>query len=106
MVDGHVGYEKSTYKTPYDDKFYMRAKGNLIADYGSDGQSASFQYPGWDPANRPTYAMDDFYYRAFDNESELREGALNLQFQGDRRVDAARRGRLPPLRAGRHGPFL
>lgn len=32
VIDGHVGYEKSTYRTPYDDKLYMRAKGNLIAD--------------------------------------------------------------------------
>ncbi len=57
-IDGHVGYEKSTYRTPYDDKLYMRAKGNLIADYGADGQSASFQYPGWDPTNPANYAMD------------------------------------------------
>lgn len=32
--DGHVGYQKSTYDTPYDDKLYMRAKGNQIASYG------------------------------------------------------------------------
>jgi iron complex outermembrane receptor protein len=63
-IDGHVGYEKSTYKTPYDDKLYMRAKGNLIANYGADGQSASFQYPGWDATNPANYAMDSFYYRA------------------------------------------
>jgi len=40
--DGHVGYEKSTYKTPYDDKLYMRAKGNLIADYGADADRPRF----------------------------------------------------------------
>ncbi|WCM26651.1 TonB-dependent receptor [Sphingomonas sp. QA11] len=80
-VDGHVGYQKSTYKTPYDDKFYMRAKGNLVADYGTDGRSASFDYPGWDPTNPANYTMDDFYYRAFNNESELREGVLNLRYK-------------------------
>ncbi|EJL38032.1 TonB-dependent receptor [Caulobacter sp. AP07] len=80
-IDGHVGYEKSTYKTPYDDKLYMRAKGNLIANYGADGQSASFQYPGWDPTNPANYAMDSFYYRGFNNESELREGVLNLHYK-------------------------
>jgi TonB-dependent receptor len=79
-IDGHVGYEKSTYETPYDDKLYMRAKGNLIADYGADGQSASFQYPGWDPTNPANYAMDSFYYRGFNNESELREGVLNAHY--------------------------
>jgi TonB-dependent receptor len=79
-IDGHVGWEKSTYETPYDDKFYMRAKGNLIADYGADGRSASFQYPGWDPANPNNYAMDSFYYRAFNNQSELHEGVLNLSY--------------------------
>ncbi|WP_299016958.1 TonB-dependent receptor [uncultured Caulobacter sp.] len=78
--DGHVGYEKSTYKTPYDDKLYMRAKGNLIANYGADGQSASFQYPGWDPTNAANYAMDSFYYRSFYNQSELREGVLNAHY--------------------------
>ncbi|MFZ0269738.1 TonB-dependent receptor [Caulobacter sp.] len=80
-IDGHVGYEKSTYKTPYDDKLYMRAKGNLIANYGADGQSASFQYPGWDPTNPANYAMDSFYYRGFNNQSELREGVLNARYE-------------------------
>ena len=79
--DGHVGYEKSTYKTPYDDKLYMRAKGNLIADYGSDGRSMSLQYPGWDPTSAANYAMDSFYYRAFNNESELKEGVLNARYR-------------------------
>ncbi|MET0309490.1 MAG: TonB-dependent receptor [Sphingomonas sp.] len=80
-IDGHVGYEKSTYKTPYDDKFYMRAKGNQIADYGDDGRSVSFQYPGTDLTNPANYAMDDFYYRAFNNGSELWEGTLNLHYK-------------------------
>jgi iron complex outermembrane receptor protein len=80
-IDGHVGYEKSTYKTPYDDKFYMRAKGNLVADYGADGRSASFEYPDWDPTNPANYTMDSFYYRAFNNESELKEGTLNLRYE-------------------------
>ncbi|TAJ70213.1 MAG: TonB-dependent receptor [Phenylobacterium sp.] len=80
-IDGHVGWEKSTYKTPYDDKFYMRAKGNLIADYGADGRSASFQYPNWDPANPANYAMDSFYYRSFNNQSELHEGVVNLSYE-------------------------
>jgi len=80
-IDGHAGYEKSTYKTPYDDKLYMRAKGNLIANYGADGRSASFQYPNWDPTSAATYAMDSFYYRSFHNESELREGVLNARYE-------------------------
>ncbi|WP_312160467.1 TonB-dependent receptor [Phenylobacterium sp.] len=80
VIDGHIGYEKSTYKTPYDDKFYMRARGNQIANYGPDGRSASFQYPGWDPTDPANYAMDDFYYRGFNNQSELREGVLNARY--------------------------
>ncbi len=80
-IDGHAGYEKSTYKTPYDDKLYMRAKGNLIANYGADGQSADFQYPGWNPTDASTYAMDSFYYRGFNNESELKEGVLNARYE-------------------------
>ncbi|WP_246616986.1 TonB-dependent receptor [Sphingomonas yunnanensis] len=80
-IDGHVGYQKSTYRTPYDDKFYMRATGNLIADYGEDGRSAAFDYPGWNPTDPANYAMDSFYYRSFNNESELREGVGNLRFK-------------------------
>ena len=80
-IDGHIGYEKSTYETPYDDKLYMRAKGNLVANYGADGRSASFTYPGWDSTDPSTYAMDSFYYRGFNNSSELKEGELNLQYE-------------------------
>jgi len=80
-IDFRAGYEKSTYKTPYDDKFYMRAKGNLIANYGTDGQSASFQYPGTNLTDPSIYAMDSFYYRAFNNESQLQEGAVNARYE-------------------------
>lgn len=80
-IDGLFGYEKSTYKTPYDDKFYMRAKGNQIANYGPDGRSASFGYPDWDMTDPANYAMDDFYYRGFDNGSELWQGGLNARYE-------------------------
>lgn len=79
-IDGHVGYEKSTYKTPYDDKLYMRAKGNMVANYGADGQSATFSYPNFDATNPANYALDSFYYRGFNNQSELKEGVLNAQY--------------------------
>jgi iron complex outermembrane receptor protein len=82
-IDGHFGYEKSKYETPYDDKLYMRAKGNLVANYGADGRSASFSYPGWDTTNPANYAMDNFYYRSFYNKSDLREGTLNLRFKAN-----------------------
>jgi len=80
-IDGHAGYEKSTYDTPYDDKLYLRAKGNIIADYGANGQSASFTYPNSNLTNPANYAMDDFYYRSFFNGSELAEGVLNAHFK-------------------------
>ena len=80
-IDGHVGYEKSTYDTPYDDKLYMRAKGNIVANYGADGQSASFQYPGFNALDPTNYTMDDFYYRAFNNASQLEEGVMNLRYK-------------------------
>lgn len=80
-IDGHVGYEKSKYNTPYDDKLYLRAKGNLVANYGADGQSATFSYPGWDSTDPANYAMDNFYYRSFYNQSELQEGVLNLAWK-------------------------
>ena len=80
-IDGHIGAEKSTYTTPYDDKLYMRSKGNLVANYGSDGRSASFQYPGFDTTDPANYAMDNFYYRSFHNGSALEEGVLNVRYK-------------------------
>ena len=80
FIDGHIGYEKSTYETPYDDKLYMRAKGNMIANYGVDGQSASFEYPDTDLTDPDNYTMDNFYYRGFHNASELKEGVLNARY--------------------------
>ncbi|MGE4306740.1 MAG: TonB-dependent receptor [Novosphingobium sp.] len=80
-VDALFGYEQSTYDTPYDDKFYMRAKGNQIADYGPDGRSASFSNPGSDLTDPANYAMDDFYYRGFNNGSKLWQGGLNARYE-------------------------
>ncbi len=82
-VDGHIGVEMSKYDTPYDDKLYMRAKGNLIANYGASGQSASFSYPGTNLTDPANYTMDDFYYRSFWNESKLFEGNVNLHYSID-----------------------
>jgi TonB-dependent receptor len=82
-IDGHVGIESSKYDTPYDDKLYMRAKGNLIANYGANGQSASFSYPGTNLTDPSIYILDDFYYRAFWNESKLAEGTVNLHYAID-----------------------
>lgn len=79
-VDGHVGYEKSSYRTPYDDKLYMRAKGDMVAHYFPGGKSAKFDH-NWDTTNPSNYAMDNFYFRAFWNESNLREGELNVRFE-------------------------
>jgi iron complex outermembrane receptor protein len=79
-VDGHIGYEKSTYRTPYDDKLYMRAVGNLVADYGSNGRSAYFSYPNTNLTDPSIYAMDNFYYRGFNNGSELKEGVANIRY--------------------------
>jgi len=80
-MDGHIGYEKSTYDTPYDDKLYLRAKGNLTADYGADGRSAAFSYPNTNLTDPSIYAMDNFYYRSFYNNSELKEGVANLRYK-------------------------
>lgn len=82
-IDGLIGYEKSKYDTPIDDKLYMRAKGNQVVDWGADGRSATFTYPGTNLTNPAIYAMDNFYYRAFWNSSELRQGGLNLRYKLD-----------------------
>ncbi len=80
-IDGHVGAEKSLYDTPYDDKLYMRAKGNMISNWGGNGHSATFSYPGTNLTDPSIYAMDNFYYRSFNNSSSLEEGVLNLRYK-------------------------
>lgn len=105
-IDGHIGAEKSLYKTPYDDKFYMRAKGNLIANYGSDGRSASFQYSNWDPTNAANYAMDNFYFRSFNNSSELKEGVLNGRYKLNTSLTLRAGVRLSQFLAERRRLFL
>ena len=79
-IDGHIGVETSKYDTPYDDKLYLRAKGNLIANYGANGQSATFSYPGTNLTDPANYILDDFYYRSFWNESKLFEGNFNVHY--------------------------
>ena len=79
-LDGHAGAEKSLYNTPYDDKLYMRAKGAQIVNWG-DGRSANFSYPGTNLTDPSIYAMDNFYYRSFNNSSSLQEGVLNGHYK-------------------------
>jgi len=89
-VDGHIGYEKSSYRTPYDDKLYLSATGGLVATYSADGTSANNAYD-WDTSDVSRYKFREFYFREFWNETSLREGALNASY---------RLGEVFTLRAG------
>ncbi|WP_448663490.1 TonB-dependent receptor [Sphingomonas sp. CJ20] len=74
--DGHIGYEESTYTTPYDDKLYLRAYGGMSTTYAADGTSASNVYH-WDTTDPSKYEFKEFYFREFWNKTTLHSGAGN-----------------------------
>lgn len=93
-LDGLVGYEKSKYTTPYDDKLYLSAKGGLSTRFSADGTAMANTYD-WDTASLANYRFTEMYFREFWNQTNLWQGnlkahfdindALKLQFGGDLR---------------------
>lgn len=81
-VDGHIGYEKSTYRTPYDDKLYLRATGGMTTTFAPSGTSARNVY-NWDTTDPSRYRFKEFYFREFWNQTSLREGELNARYDLD-----------------------
>lgn len=79
-LDGHVGYEKSSYDTPYDDKLYLEAKGGMTTTYAPSGTSATNVYK-WDTADVSRYKFREFYFREFWNETSLKEAVLNGRYE-------------------------
>jgi len=79
-VDGHVGYEKSTYKTPIDDKLYLQAQGGMVTRYAADGESAHNDYK-WNTADPANYVIRELFFRENAQQTTLKEGALNLRYQ-------------------------
>lgn len=77
--DGHVGYEKSTYKTPIDDKLYLQAQGGMITQYAADGQSASNTYK-WDTADPNNYVIRELFFRQNEQETTLKEAVFNARY--------------------------
>lgn len=78
--DGHVGYEKSTYDTPYDDKLYLRATGGMTTTYDPSGTSATNVYD-WNTTDISRYEFKEFYFREFWNETSLAEAVLNGRYE-------------------------
>lgn len=78
--DGHIGYEKSTYKTPIDDKLYLQAQGGMITEYAADGESASNTYK-WDTADPNNYVIRELFFRENAQETTLKEAVLNGRYQ-------------------------
>lgn len=81
-ADGHFGYEKSKYTTPYDDKLYLEATGGMTTTYAADGRSANNAYD-WDTTDTGAYTFREFYFREFWNQTNLTDGALNLHYKLD-----------------------
>lgn len=79
-LDGHVGYEKSSYETPIDDKLYLQAQGGMITTYAADGGSAQNLYK-WDTTDPNKYSIRELYFRENGQETSLREGVLNARYQ-------------------------
>ncbi|MDG5497447.1 TonB-dependent receptor [Niveispirillum sp. BGYR6] len=78
-LDGHIGYEKSSYTTPYDDKLYLQAKGGMRTRYDADGTGATNFY-NWNTTDMSRYSFKEFYFREFWNETSLKEGVLNGRY--------------------------
>ncbi|WP_281824411.1 TonB-dependent receptor [Sphingobium sp. BS19] len=79
-LDGHVGYEKSTYKTPIDDKLYLQAQGGMVTTFAADGESATNSYK-WNTADPANYVIREMYFRENAQQTTLREGSLNLRYE-------------------------
>ncbi|MDE8650188.1 TonB-dependent receptor [Novosphingobium album (ex Liu et al. 2023)] len=77
--DGHVGYEKSTYRTPIDDKLYLQAQGGMITQFAPDGESASNLYK-WNTADPDNYVIRELYFRENAQTTTLHEGTLNGRY--------------------------
>ena len=78
--DGHIGYEKSTYKTPIDDKLYLQAQGGMVTRYASDGESATNSYK-WNTADPGNYVIREMFFRDNAQSTTLREGSINTRYQ-------------------------
>lgn len=78
-LDGHVGYEDSTYTTPYDDKLYLRGDGGMTTTYAADGRSARNDYR-WNTSDPANYQFKEFYFRDFWNKTNLREAVGNVRY--------------------------
>jgi TonB-dependent receptor len=78
--DGHVGYEKSTYRTPIDDKLYLQAQGGMVTEFAPDGESATNTYK-WNTADPNNYVIREMYFRNNAQQTTLREASLNGRYQ-------------------------
>lgn len=77
--DGHIGYEKSKYDTPIDDKLYLEAQGGMVTQYAADGNSATNAYK-WDTTNPNNYTIRQLYFRESSQETQMREGVANAHY--------------------------
>ena len=79
-VDGHVGVETSTYKTPYDDKAYYQVAGGMKTHYTPNGDYGHNDYD-WDTTDINRYHLRELYFRQFDNSTSFHEGVINLAYE-------------------------
>lgn len=78
--DTLVGYEKSTYETPIDDKLYLQAQGGMITEFAPNGESATNTY-NWDTTDPDNYSIRELYFRENGQETTLTEAKLNAHFK-------------------------
>lgn len=78
-IDGHVGAENSTYKTPIDDKIYLEAQGGLQAYYPSNGDYGYNSYD-WDTTDPDNWHIREFYFRQSHQGTSFRDGVLNASY--------------------------
>ncbi|HZF46845.1 MAG TPA: TonB-dependent receptor [Sphingomonadaceae bacterium] len=78
--DALIGYEKSTYETPIDDKLYLQAQGGMITEYAPDGESATNIYD-WDTTDPNKYSIRELYFRENGQDTSLTEGKFTAHFK-------------------------
>lgn len=78
--DTLIGYEKSTYDTPVDDKLYLQAQGGMITEFAPDGESATNTYT-WDTTDPDNYSIRELYFRENGQETTLTEAKLNAHWK-------------------------
>lgn len=75
-IDGHLGLQDSTYKTPMDDKIYLQAFGGIVASYSADGDRGFNSY-NWNTADAKNWWIRDVNLNQYSQYTTFQDAAVN-----------------------------